>query len=501
MNSLQFNPATYDDFLGLAQEATVVPVAVTLPSDIHTPVGAFLKVAGQASDVCMFENHRLDRRLLPYTFIGLAPRWVIIGRDGKVELRSPHATLERQETLLQAARRRLRADIPARLEAIPPLASGAFGYLAHEAAYQLQGLPPRVAPTVEGALASFGTVMVFDHARQQLHIVINVSTDGRSERLEAEYAKARAVIQAIAQRLDGPFPEPPSVAAPSGRAIVTPLTPEQFRLAAEKAEQRILAGEAHCLTLAQRLERPTSARAFAIYRLLRTDPEPSATFFFSSGGTTILGGASDSLARAIGPVLRAYVATHERPIGATEAEASLTVAELRDDELAHSQHLLFVDAARNDLGQIAAYGSLDLEALAQVEQTPARARLISTLQAQLAPGRDYLDVVAARLPSAVWTGLPKRPALRLTTEAEPVRRHHFGCQFCLLSPQVSLQGEALVCEPRQVVEVTNQVARFHAFASLTGDTDIGAALVAGAKTAQRIAAAIERAEQSVLSSA
>ncbi len=492
MSALQFNPATYDDFLRLAQEATVVPVAITLPADIHTPVGVFLKVAGQASDVCLFENHRLDRRLPPYAFLGLAPRWIITGSDGKVELRTPHATLKRQETLLQAVRRRLRADITARLEGIPSLASGAFGYLAHEAACHLHDVPPRAAPTVEGAVAAFGIVIVFDHARQQLHLVVNVSTDGRSERLEAEYAEACAAIKALAQQLDGPFPDLPLVAAPSAHAIVTPLTPQQFRLAAEKAEQRILAGELHCVTLAQRLERPTSADAFAVYRLLRADPEPPGTFFLGFGETTIFGSLSDNLARGVGSTLWAYVATHERPIGATEAEAALTVAELADDELAHNQHLLFVDAARNDLGQIAAYGSLDLEALANVEQTPTLARLTSTLQAQLAQGCDYLDVAAARLPSALWTGLPKRPALRLITEVEPVRRHHFGSLLYLLSPQ----AEAAVCETRQVVEVTRQVARFHAFANLTGDTDISAALVSGAKSAQRIAAAIERAEQS-----
>lgn len=65
MSTLQFQPATYDAFLALAQEATVVPVAVTLPADVHTPVGVFLKVAGQSGDVGLFENQRLERHLPP----------------------------------------------------------------------------------------------------------------------------------------------------------------------------------------------------------------------------------------------------------------------------------------------------------------------------------------------------------------------------------------------------------------------------------------------------
>lgn len=491
MTTLSFNPATYDDFLRLAQEATVVPVAVTLPADLHTPVGVFLKVAGQATDVCLFETHRLDRRLPPYSFIGLSPRWVITGRDGRVELRTPYAVLERPEPLLHAARRRLRADILAPLEGVPRSAGGAFGYLAHEAAYQLHDLPPRTPPTVEGVLAAFGAVIVFDHARQRLSVVANVATDGRTERLETAYAEARAAVEAVVQRLAGPFPEVPAPPPSGAQAIVTPLTPDQFRLAAETTKQRILRGELYCATLAQRLERPFNAHPFAAYRLLRTTMETPATFFFASGGLTVFGGATDNLVHGRRDLLRAYVVSDERPVGSTDAETALAEAELAADETAAGRHILFVDALRNDVGQVAAYGSLELETFAAVERTPTHLRLASTLQAQLAAGRDYLDVLSARLPSPFWTGLPKRPALRLAAELEPVRRHHFGGQFCVLTPQ----DELLACETRQPVEITGRIARFHAFAALTGDADVSAALVAGAKAAQRIAAALERAEQ------
>jgi anthranilate synthase component 1 len=488
--TLQFQPATYEAFLAFAQEATVVPVAVTLPADLHTPVGVFLKVASQASDVGLFENQHFERHLPPYTLIGLDPRWIITGRDGKVELRTPHATLERAETLLQAARRRLRADILAPVADIPALASATFGYLAHEAAYPLHGVPPRRPPTVEGVLAAFSTVIVFDHTHQRLHVVVNVPTDGRTEQLEADYAAAQQRIQAIVQQLDGPFPELPVLPHVPSRSIVTPMTPEQFRRAVEHTEQRIAAGEIHVATLAQRLERPTSAHPFSIYRLLRATPSLLGTFFFSAGGTAVLGGIAYNVVQAQGTKLRAYLATHERPAGSTEAELSLALAELASDELAMGQHIGFVDALRNDLGHVAGYGSVELEILAQAEAASRHVRLISMLHAQLASEHDYLDVLATRLPSAQWTGLPKRPALRLTTALEPVRRHHFGSQFCLLVPQVEL----LACETCYVLEVTNQVARFYAFAALTGDTHLSEALVKGAKTAQHIAALIEQAE-------
>lgn len=490
VSTLHFQPATYEAFLALAQEATVVPVAATLPADIHTPVGVFLKVAGQSGAVGLFEHQHLERHLPPYTFIGLDPRWIITGRDGKVELRTPHATLERTETFLQAVQRRLRADIPARLAGIPALASAAFGYLAHEAAHQLHGLPTRKPPTVEGILAAFGTVIIFDHACQRLHIIVNVSTDGRTERLEADYAAAQARIQSVAQQLDGPFPTLPALPQTPSRSIVTPMTPEQFRQAIEHAEQRIVAGELHVATLAQRLERPTSAHPFSIYRLLRAAPALSGTFFLSAGGVTVLGGLAHNIVQATGDKLRAWLATHEQPVGSTESEISLALAELASDESAAGQHIGFVDALRNDLGQVASHGSVELEILAQAEATAQQVRLMSTLQAQLAPGRNYLDVLAARLPSAWWTGIPKRPALRLTTALEPVRRHHFGSQFALLVPQIEL----LACETCHVLEVVNQVARFYASATLTGDTNLGEALVTGAKTAQYLAGLIEQAE-------
>ncbi|GAA3166673.1 chorismate-binding protein [Planomonospora alba] len=105
-----------------------------------------------------------------------------------------------------------------------------------------------------------------------------------------------------------------------------------------------------------------------------------------------------------------------RPIKGTGA----TAADLLEKD--HAENVMIVDLVRNDLGRVAAVGSVTVPALCEVEQHPGLVHLVSTVRARLAPESGWPELFAATFPPGSVTGAPKSSALRIIEELEPEPR-------------------------------------------------------------------------------
>ncbi|MEV0385146.1 chorismate-binding protein [Nonomuraea sp. NPDC050643] len=105
-----------------------------------------------------------------------------------------------------------------------------------------------------------------------------------------------------------------------------------------------------------------------------------------------------------------------RPIKGTGATAD----DLLDKD--HAENVMIVDLVRNDLGRVAAVGSVEVPSLCEVEEHPGLVHLVSTVRARLAPGAGWPELFAATFPPGSVTGAPKSSALRIINELEPAAR-------------------------------------------------------------------------------
>jgi para-aminobenzoate synthetase component 1 len=105
-----------------------------------------------------------------------------------------------------------------------------------------------------------------------------------------------------------------------------------------------------------------------------------------------------------------------RPIKGTGATA--------DDllEKDYAENVMIVDLVRNDLGRVAAVGSVEVPSLCVVEEHPGLVHLVSTVRARMAPGTGWPELFAATFPPGSVTGAPKSSALRIINELEPAPR-------------------------------------------------------------------------------
>ena len=87
---------------------------------------------------------------------------------------------------------------------------------------------------------------------------------------------------------------------------------------------------------------------------------------------------------------------------------------------------MLVDLARNDLGRVSAPGTVEVVEFGAVERYSHVWHIVSTVQGEVAAGKDAFDVLTATFPAGTLTGAPKVRAMELIEELEPVRRGIYG---------------------------------------------------------------------------
>lgn len=112
--------------------------------------------------------------------------------------------------------------------------------------------------------------------------------------------------------------------------------------------------------------------------------------------------------------------------GRTLEEDKSLAAWLQHSEKNRAENLMIVDMIRNDLGRVAEFGGVRVEALFEVERHPTLWQMTSTILARCA--REPADIFAALFPCASITGAPKIRTSRIIAELEPdPRRAYTGC--------------------------------------------------------------------------
>ena len=83
---------------------------------------------------------------------------------------------------------------------------------------------------------------------------------------------------------------------------------------------------------------------------------------------------------------------------------------------------MLVDMGRNDIGRVAAPGSVRVDALMRIEKYSHVQHIVSVVSGRLAPGRTAFDAFRAVFPAGTVSGAPKVMAVELVAQLERQRR-------------------------------------------------------------------------------
>ncbi|MGZ4208552.1 MAG: anthranilate synthase component I [Actinomycetota bacterium] len=421
----EFEPSR-DEFLRLAREHTLVPVWREVLGDLETPVGVFRKLGAEPNSF-LLESVEHGERWGRYSFIGLNPFTVRTSRAGGVTFdgEQPPDAAGAPDPLTALERALAGYRAPA-LPGLPPLHGGAVGYVGYDVVRYIEKLPQTTTDDLELPelwLLFTGQLLVFDHLRQRLSVIVNVVIgDDPAAQYDDAVARAEALVARIASatgpsgmgdapRLDGSIGE-----------IRSNQTAEDYMAKVERAKEHIAAGDIFQVVPSQRFETDTSADPFNVYRVLRLINPSPYMFFLQFPGVAIVGSSPEPHLRVFGREATIRPIAGTRPRGNDETEDAKLATDLLGDEKERAEHVMLVDLARNDLGRVCEPGTVRVEELMTIERYSHVMHIVSSVRGELAGGKTAFDALKASFPAGTVSGAPKIRAMEIIDELEPTRR-------------------------------------------------------------------------------
>lgn len=266
---------------------------------------------------------------------------------------------------------------------------------AGDRGFPLGGLCGWVGYAGDFVFGDFPEMLVFDHRAGRWHQVGGLASEWQPPQ------EARPVVGEFRPRME--------------RA--------EFLAAVGRIREWIAAGDIYQVNLTQAFEAEVGAgQLFGLYEVLREcSPAPLAAYL-ALGGREILSSSPETFLRLSGRGIETRPIKGTRPRFADPDEDRRSAYELQTSPKEIAELVMITDLLRNDIGQVCEFGSVQVDEMLQLETLGQVHHLVSTVSGRLCGGIDHLDALAACFPGGSITGAPKKRAMEIIAELEPLPR-------------------------------------------------------------------------------
>jgi len=470
---------TFEEFVELARRGTFVPVVKEIIADLLTPVSAFLKIAEHSDYAFLFESVEGGEQVARYSFLGKDPFLVLRQSGARTTIDRSGVTSETKEPFVKSLRRLMAEFQSPFVPGLPRFTGGAVGFIGYDASPAFEPAlldawakaPWRTNGTADpdteddAGFMLFDTVLAFDHVKHRILIIANARVTA-DEDLNALYQFACAKIQFLERELER------GLSQPEARNSVPPairsnMERETYESGVRLIKEKIAAGDIYQAVLSQRFEADVTADPFTVYRALRhVNPSPYM-YFIRMGGLAIVGSSPEMLVRVEGRRVETHPIAGTRPRGQNDDEDLRLAEELKRNEKERAEHVMLVDLGRNDLGRVCAFGTVKVPQYMSLERYSHVMHLVSTVDGQLADGRDHLDALVACFPAGTVSGAPKIRAMQILSDLEPTRRDLYAGAV----GYIDFAGNLDFCIAIRTITIRAGKARIQAGAGIVADSN------------------------------
>lgn len=418
---------TFKEFCHLAKQGNLVPVYQELLMDLETPLSFFKRLERDRYSF-LLESVEGSERWARYSFLGTRPLRVFKARGRRVEIiEGKKATTLFSDAPLDLLAELLRNCRAVTVPGVPPFFGGALGYVAYNAVEQFHDISNRKKDPLELPDIFFvfvQTLIAFDNLKHTIKVIDHVRVD-KEISLRAAYKDAvsriRRVISSLQKKPRGI--EPRNLTQDQGtRKFRSNLNKRGFEQIVNRAKEYIKAGDIIQVVLCQRLETETSSDPFEVYRALRfINPSPYM-FYLELEDLRIIGSSPETMVRLTGDTIELRPIAGTRRRGATPEEEKELEVDLLADPKECAEHIMLVDLGRNDVGRVAAIGTVEVNELMAIERYSHVIHIVSNVRGKLASGKTPFDLFVSAFPAGTVSGAPKIRAMQIISELEPEKR-------------------------------------------------------------------------------
>ncbi|MCA3254757.1 MAG: chorismate-binding protein, partial [Alphaproteobacteria bacterium] len=308
-------------------------------------------------------------------------------------------------------------------------------------------------------------LLVFDRLKDELFLVAPVFPDSRSA--DDAYARAVERIESAQARLAQAVPEGRRVGAPLPDGTPKPVVPpERYAEMVERAKEYVFAGDIFQVVLAQRFTLDFPLPPFDLFRALRRINPSPFLYFLDLPGFALTGSSPEILVRVRDSEVTIRPIAGTRPRGKTALEDAANRDSLLADPKELSEHLMLLDLGRNDVGRVAAPGTVTVTDRNMVEFYSHVMHIVSNVRGDLDPSKDAIDALLAGFPAGTVSGAPKVRAMEIIHELEAEKRGPYAGGVGYFSPDGSMDS----CIVLRTAVVKDGVLHAQAGAGIVADS-------------------------------
>jgi anthranilate synthase component 1 len=435
---------TLQEFKALAGQGNLIPVTRRLLADIETPLSAYRKIHGEG-EAFLFESVEGGEHLGRYSFVGCNPRAVIRQTKGRVELIENGKVLESFQIgagasaagsalirdgleVVERVMKKYRA-VPVR--GLPRFTGGAVGFIGYEFIHDVEPVVPRPpnddlqTPVLYFLIAD--QLLVFDRVAQTMTVLVNALIEDSVSPEEA-YENATGEIDRLVALLEQPADHSP-LAVPdevTPVAFESNVAKEKFFANVLKAKEYIVSGDIIQVVGSQRLSTPIQASPLDVYRAARSVNPSPYMFLLELEGFSLVGASPEIHVRCEDRKVEIRPIAGTRKRGQTTEEDKALETELLADPKERAEHVMLVDLARNDLGRVCDFGSVEVKDLMIIERYSHVMHIVSQVEGRLRSEKTPYDLMRATFPAGTLSGAPKIRAMQIIAELEQTARGPYG---------------------------------------------------------------------------
>ncbi len=440
---------TLDEFLKLASQGNLIPVTRRLLADVETPLSAYRKIRGP-SESFLFESVEGGEHLGRYSFVGCNPRAIVrqtgqtveviengkvvqsfgIQPEGGAGTAAGNATPSLRDGLA-AVERVMQQYRAVPVPGLPRFTGGAVGFIGYEFIHDVEPVVPRPphdelqTPVIYFLIAD--QLLIFDRVAQTITVLVNAVLEDAASPAEA-YEDATAEIERLVSLLEQPIEHRPVTVC--GQVEPLPfesnLPQEKFFANVLKAKEYITSGDIIQVVGSQRFSTPVKASPLDVYRAARSINPSPYMFLLELEGFSLVGASPEIHVRCEERKVEIRPIAGTRRRGATPEEDRALEKELLADPKERAEHVMLVDLARNDLGRVCDYGTVQVKDLMIIERYSHVMHIVSQVEGRLSADKTAYDLMRATFPAGTLSGAPKIRAMQIIAELEQTARGPYG---------------------------------------------------------------------------
>lgn len=417
----------------------IIPLCAELPLPDISPLDVY--TGTRKGSGFLLESMEGSEKIARYSYIGIDPEFVVtIGRTVEVRGNERFTAIANDpegETPVDKIKSILSRFCYVNVKA-PRFFGGMVGYFAYDCVYSLfekvraghNGIPPvagtRAAEDHDASFMLTKDCIVFDHAQQKLFIFSSPFLTYESD-LEQEYEQSVAKIRALGDRItclasDKTAGKTAKQSNAKKPVYLPSVSQEAFERSVERVKEHIVAGDIFQAVISRRMECAVKNDPFAIYAALREINPSPYMYYLDFGNEQVIGASPEMLVRVEKRRVTTVPIAGTRPRGRDASEDAELAQELLNDPKERAEHTMLVDLARNDIGRVCRFGSVEVGEFMGIEKFSHVQHIVSTVNGTLRDNLDCYDAFKSCFPAGTVSGAPKIRAMQIIGEEETQNR-------------------------------------------------------------------------------